>query len=141
MIPKEVFLSHSSNNGVIANEIAETLRNHGIHVWYSPTNILTAQQWIDEIGNALRRCDWFMVLLTQDSIVSRWVKRELNYALNHSQYDDHIIPVKIEDCDYEQLSWTLELFQMVDMIRSKEDGFAKILRTWGIGFDITKIRL
>ena len=50
MPPKEVFLSHSSANDVVTRRLAETLRNHGIPVWYSATNIRGSQQWQDEIG-------------------------------------------------------------------------------------------
>lgn len=138
MIPKEVFLSHSSENQPSAVKVAETLRNHGVPVWYSPTNIMSAQQWHDEIGNALRRCDWFLLILSRASVGSKWVKRELSYALNHSQYDDHILPVKMEDCDHEELSWTLGIFQMVYLDGSWDDGYTEILRTWGLGFDATK---
>lgn len=123
----------------MATAVAETLRNHGIPVWFSPTNIITAQQWQEEIGKALRRCDWFLVLLSNDSINSKWVKLELVYALNHSQYDNHIIPVAIEPCEYEELSWTLGSFQMVDMTNNKEEAFYQILRSWGLGFDIDKM--
>ena len=139
MSPKEIFLSHSSNNRPIAASIAETIRNHSVPVWFSPTNIITAQQWQDEIGKALRRCDWFMVLLSSDSVNSKWVKMELAYALNHSQYDNHIIPVIIEACEYEELSWTLGVFQIVDMTNNKEEAFSAILRAWGLGFDIDKM--
>jgi hypothetical protein len=138
MIPKEVFLSHSSKNKAAACEFAETLRNHGVPVWYSPTSIKSAQQWHDEIGKALRRCDWFLVLLSQDSVGSKWVKMELSYALNHSQYDNHILPIKIEDCDHEQLSWTLEMFQMVELNGKSDEAYTEILRTWGLGFDPTQ---
>jgi hypothetical protein len=100
---------------------------------------MTAQQWQDEIGKALRRCDWFMVLLSNDSVNSKWVRLELQYALNHSQYDNHIIPVKIEFCEYEELSWTLGVFQMVDLSNSKEEAFSQILRSWGLGFDKDKM--
>ena len=139
MIPKEVFLSHSSNNLSMAISIVNTLRNHGVPVWFSPTNIMTAQQWHDEIGKALRRCDWFMILLSNATINSRWVKRELHYALSHNQYDDHIMPVIIENCEYEELSWTLGIFQMVDMTNNRERAFIEILRSWGLGFDKNKV--
>lgn len=139
MIPKEVFLSHSSNNRPVATSVAETLRNHGVPVWFSPTNIMTAQQWQDDIGKALRRCDWFMVLLSNDSVNSKWVSLELQYALNHSQYDNHIIPVTIESCEYEDLSWTLGVFQMVNLTNSKEEAYSQILRSWGLGFDRDKM--
>lgn len=137
MKPKELFLSHSSQDLLIANRISETLRKHGVPVWYSPTNILTAQQWHDEIGKALKRCDWFMVLLSSHSVASKWVKRELHYALRHNQYDNHIMPVIIEDCDYEELSWTLDMFQMTNFTNSEPDAYSQILGAWGMAFDPT----
>lgn len=138
MIPKEVFLSHSSRNKNEATEIAATLRNHGVPLWYSPTNIRSAQQWQDEIGKALRRCDWFVVLLSEESVASRWVKLELNYALNHSQYDDHILPIRLDGCDPEKLSWTLDIFQRVEMNGAPDQAYMEILSTWGLGFDVSK---
>ncbi|MDE0040336.1 MAG: hypothetical protein OXU77_22650 [Gammaproteobacteria bacterium] len=47
------------------------LREHGVPVWYSDTNIRGAQQWHDEIGAALRRCDWLIVVLTPERICER----------------------------------------------------------------------
>lgn len=139
MAPKEVFLSHSSENRLVTEKIAETLRNHNVPVWYSDTSIKGAQQWHDEIGKALRRCDWFLILLSDNSIESKWVKMELGYALNHSQYDEHILPVLLEDCDFESLSWTLGLFQMADFSGDEEEGYREILRTWGFGFEPEKM--
>lgn len=138
MAPKEVFISHSSENRAITKKVAETLRAHNIPVWYSDTNIKGAQQWHDEIGRALRRCDWFVLLLSQDSVSSKWVRMELGYALNHSQYDEKILPVILEDCDYESLSWTLGFFQMGDLSNGEDEGYTEILGTWGFGFDPDK---
>ena len=139
MIPKELFLSHSANNRAIASGIADTLRRHNVPVWYSDTNIKTAAQWHDEIGRALRRCDWFFVLLSKHSIASRWVKYELRYALNHSQYDEHIVSVRLDGSDYEELSWVLEQFQMVDWSNPPVEAVEKILNTWGLALDDTKL--
>lgn len=138
MKPKEVFLSHSSKNRADVEMLAETLRNHGVPIWYSSTNIKSAQQWLDEIGNALKRCDWFLVLLTKASVGSKWVKREFSYALTHSQYDNHILPVKAGNCKYEDLSWTLVEIQMVKFKGGHKQAFSEILATWGIGFDPNK---
>ncbi|MCU1266776.1 MAG: hypothetical protein JWM21_3094 [Acidobacteria bacterium] len=73
-LPKEVFLSNSSLDRVFVSGLAEMLRRHGIPVWYSQTNILGAQQWHDEIGAALKRCDWLVVVLSPNSVESVWVK-------------------------------------------------------------------
>jgi TIR domain len=89
--PSEVFLSHSSVDRSIADEVADLLRRHGIPLWYSPTEIRGAQQWHDEIGDALKRCDWFVVLLSPNSVVSPWVKRELMFALKEQRYADKML--------------------------------------------------
>ena len=74
MIPHEAFLSHSSLDQDFVTYLAEVLRRHGVPVWYGQTNILGAQQWHDEIGAALKRCDWFLLVLSANSVASMWVK-------------------------------------------------------------------
>lgn len=134
MIPQEIFLSHSSEDRQFADQIARELRRHGIPVWYSPHNILGAQQWHDEIGDALRRCDWFIILLSAYSVRSFWVKRELCYALRQGRYVGRITPVLLAPCDYEQFSWTLPDLQFVDLTVGFETGLRSLLRGWGIGY-------
>ena len=47
-LPREVFLSHSSKDRRVASQIAAMLREHGVPVWYSETNLIGAQQWQPE---------------------------------------------------------------------------------------------
>lgn len=134
MPPTEVFLSHSAHDRNIASQIAEVLRRHGVPVFYSPHNIIGAQEWHDEIGAALARCDWFLLLLSPESVTSEWVKRELMYALiKKDRYKGRIVPVLLRDCDLEALSWTLPALQRVDLTRDFEEGCRALLRIWGIG--------
>ena len=133
-LPREVFLSHSSNDRRFASRIAETLRQHGVPVWYSQTNLLGAQQWHDEIGEALARCDWFLVVLSPQATRSKWVRRELLYALRSSRYEGRIVPIRQRACDPAMLSWTLEDFQAVDFVRDFDDGCRSLLRIWGLGY-------
>ena len=135
-LPNEVFLSHSSADRAFANRIAEILRRHGIAVWFSQTDIIGAQQWHDQIGNALKRCDWFVLLLSPNSVRSDWVKRELLFALNEHRYAERIIPVLIEPCDHDQLSWTLSSLQFVDFTGEFQDGCRALLRIWGLGYQL-----
>lgn len=110
------------------------LREHGIPVWFSPTHLRGAHEWHDEIGNALSRCDWFLVLLSPKAVKSKWVKRELMYALRSAHFDTRILPVVYLPCDIDQLSWTLEGFQSVDFAQDFATGCELLLRTWGIEY-------
>jgi hypothetical protein len=134
MLPNEAFLSHSSPDNSFADLVVETLRRHGIPVWHSRTNIIGAQQWHDEIGAALKRCDWFVLILSPDSVKSVWVKREVLFALNDNRYADKIVPVLYRPCDFDQLSWTLSMLQMVDFTGDFDEGCRALLRVWGIGY-------
>jgi hypothetical protein len=134
VLPNEVFLSHSSLDRQFANDLAAVIRRHGIPVWYSQTNILGAQQWQDEIGAALQRCDWFAIILSPQSAGSMWVKRELSYALQQNRFENKIVPIAYQPSDYDRLSWTLSLFQMVDFSRTPEAGYVDLLRVWGLGY-------
>jgi hypothetical protein len=134
MLPNEVFLSHSDQDREFATSIIEMLRRRGIPVWYSRTNILGAQQWHDEIGAALQRCDWFAVILSPNSVESQWVKRELLYALQQSRFENKIIPILYQPCDYNRLSWTLSIFQTIDFTGAVDEGGRQLLRIWGLGY-------
>jgi hypothetical protein len=132
MPPLEVFLSHSSENRDIAESIATVLRAHGVPTFYSPINIVGAQQWQDEILGALNRCDWFLVVLSPESINSMWVKREIAYALAEPRYERKIVPLLYRDCELGPVAW-LKLFQIIDFRNDLPSGYRELLRIWGLG--------
>jgi len=134
MIPNEVFLSHSSLDRDFVTNLANVLRHHGVPVWYSQTNIMGAQQWHDKIGAALRRCDWFLLVLSRNSVDSMWVKRELIFALQQNRFENRIVPLLYQDCDFESLSWVLPSFQIIDFQGTFEDSCRELLRIWGLGY-------
>ena len=135
MQPNEVFLSHSSDDRAMAERIADCLRRHGIPTFYSPLNLLGAQQWQNEILNALMRCDWFLVLLSPAAIDSMWVKRETAFALNDLRYENRIVPLMFRPSNLGPLEW-LRLFQFVDFQAGFDDACRALLRTWGIGLQL-----
>jgi hypothetical protein len=134
MAPREVFLSHSHQDRAFASRLAETLGRHGVPVWYSRERIQGAQQWHDEIGRALRRCDWFALVLSPSAVRSEWVKRELLFALQKRRYQKRIVPLLRRRCRYDRLSWTLDSMQRVDFTGDFAAACRTLLKTWGIGY-------
>ena len=133
-MPNEVFVSHSSHDRTFVERLVSVLCRHGIPLWYSQTNILGAQMWHDEIGSALRRCDWFLLVLSPGAVTSPWVKRELLYSLQESRYEGRIVPLLHEYCPYDELSWTLASMQMIDFTHDFDPGCRDLLRIWGVGY-------
>ena len=121
MPPREVFLSHASQDRALAERIGETLRVHGVTTFQGPEHILGAQQWQDEILLALQRCDWFVVLLSPDAVQSMWVRREVAYALNRREFENRIVPLLGRSCDLGPLGW-LTLIQMIDFQADFSEG-------------------
>ena len=136
MKPAEVFLSHSSKDRVFASRLAAVLGRHGLNVFYSKKSIRGVQQWHDEIGQALARCNWFLLVLSPAAVDSEWVKRELVYALQSKRYRKHIAPLLLKPCKIDKLSWTLSGFQSVDFRKSFEDGSSELLALWDLHYRI-----
>ena len=130
--PSEVFISHSSRDRAFVSRLVTLLRKKKIPFWYSPKHIVGAAQWHDEIGKALARCDWFIVVLTPRSVDSHWVKKELLYALNNARYEDRIVPILVRDCNLQRLSWTLDQIERIDFRAGFAAGSQDLLRIWGI---------
>ena len=128
--PRELFISHASGDHAFAGELSEILTRHGLPHWYSRTGIMGAQQWHDEIGVALRRCDWFVVVPSPSAVASMWVKRELLFALQQNR----IGPLLLEPCDTDELSWVLSSFQIIDFTSGTEAGYRELLRIWGLAY-------
>jgi hypothetical protein len=132
--PTEVFLSHSVKDKRFLRKLAIVLRSHGISVWFSEHGIRGATQWHDEIGAALGRCDWMIVILSPAAIASLWVKREVTHAIEEPRFDGCIIPVRISACDAKDLSWVLPQIQTIDFIGRFDEACRELFDVWGIRY-------
>ena len=134
MTPREIFLSHASPDRRFVSKLADALSRHRVRVWFSRRTIRGAQQWHDEIGKALARCDWFLLVLSPAAVQSAWVKRELLYALQQRRYREHIAPLLYRRCRYEKLSWTLDSIQRIDFTGEFERGCRDLVSLWSVPF-------
>jgi hypothetical protein len=131
--PREVFISHSGRDRAFVVRLARRLRACGIRTWYSEAHLVGAQQWHDEIGRALRRCDWFLLVLSPAALKSMWVKLEFVYARQVPRYKGRIVPILHKPCNPLAFSWTLAAAQRVDFTKGFENGCRELLRIWGLG--------
>lgn len=134
MRPREVFLSHADKDRRFVTKVAKTLAGNGVKVWYSRKHLVGAQQWHDEIGAALKRCDWFAVILSPHSVRSEWVKREVVYALSTKKYSRRIVPIVYRRCNFHRLSWALGGYQQVKFSRNFNEGCKNLLKIWRIKY-------
>lgn len=107
-----------------------TFSHRNITTFFAPGSIQRVL-WHDEIGDALMRCDWFLLLLSPAAVNSKWVYRELMFALDEERLRERIIPLVWMPCDYDRLSWALRGYQRVDLQTDFELGAEDLLRRLG----------
>lgn len=131
--PNEIFLAHANQDRGFTIQLAEDLRRHGVSTWYSERNIGGARRWLAEIGEALERCDWMIVILTPAALKSDWVYDEVAFALGERRYRNRVIPFVVKKCEPKKLIWALANVQAINA-RPYENGLRKLLAIWRIGY-------
>ncbi len=127
-MPK-VFVSHSAKDrDFVEHEIVQLLQSHGIETWYSTDDIGAGVRWERSIREGLKSCDWFLVVLSNESVKSEWVEAEVHWALDERK--GRIVPVRIDDCDEADLHLKLRQIQAVDFRSDRALAQAKLLAAW-----------
>lgn len=76
-----VFISHSSRDKALAAELGESIRACGVDVWLDARELTAGDQLESEILSALEAARAVVVLLSPRTINSKWVTKEVRYAL------------------------------------------------------------
>ncbi len=78
--PLKVFISYSGKNKVIAKKLASALLINGINVWLDDWEILVGHNIYDSVYKGILSCDYLVIILTAESLKSRWVHEELSIS-------------------------------------------------------------
>lgn len=133
-IPKKrplVFLCHSHKDKTLfAEPLAKDLKKYGMDVWYDGWSVLGGDPLLSQISRGIKECDYFIVLLTPNSIESRWVEKELDMAFERCNKDEtQIIPIILGDC---LIPDPLKSFIYVDFGNHYASGLKELLQLMGI---------
>jgi adenylate cyclase len=103
--PVRIFVSHSHRDReVVERTITAPLAKQRIETWYSNTDIIPGQKFVQEIETGLLKCDWVFVLVTPHSVASDWVRAEVSTAMRDPRFDQRIVPLTLGDAEARQLS-------------------------------------
>jgi TolB-like protein len=89
----DIFISYSTHDRHHALTLVERLRADGHSVWIDQQGIGAATSWSNEIADALDNCKAFILLMSETSLASKNVMKELALA---AEADKYIIPVELE---------------------------------------------
>ncbi len=95
------FLSHSSKDKPFVRQLAADLTRNGISVWLDEREIKVGDSITDKVSQGLAQSDFFLIALSDNSVESSWVQKELNQALitEIEERKVRILPIKLSDCD------------------------------------------
>lgn len=114
----KVFISYAHANRDLAKKVSESLKHAGFTVWDSEEEVLPGDNWAEKIASALEEADAMVVLLTEESLLSRAVRREIDYALGKKTFKDRLIPVFVgspEMLSEENIPWILRRLKIIKL--------------------------
>ena len=90
-----IFISYSSKDQAQAETVRDILEKNHLSCWMAPRDIPGGSNYTKEIPIAIRGCQVFVLILSQNSQSSHWVLKELDAAVNCGKV---ILPFMLEDC-------------------------------------------
>ena len=126
-----VFISYAREDKATAQRLYDDLKKNGVDPWLDDENLLPGQHWELEIGKAIKNCDYFLALLSSQSVSKQgYVQKELKTALDIlgecPKSRIFLIPARLDDC--ESIDEELKDLHWVDLFPSYESGLAEILQ-------------
>ena len=94
------FLSHSARDKPFIRQLATDLTKNGITVWLDEQMIKVGESIVERVGQGLAESDYFLIALSDNSVNSEWVQKELNQALlkEIEEKQVKVLPLKLSDC-------------------------------------------
>ena len=95
------FISHSSKDKPFIRQLTTDLTKSGISVWLDEQRILVGDSITEKVSQGLAESDYFLIALSDASVSSPWVQKELNSALisEIEKRKVKILPLKLSECE------------------------------------------
>lgn len=93
-----IFISYKREDAAIARDIRDALQNHNLDVWWDE-KLQTGQKWEATIDEVLRSAAAVLVLWSERSVKSEWVRHEASYA----KTSEKLVQARVDDCAVPQV--------------------------------------
>ncbi|MGC2235144.1 MAG: toll/interleukin-1 receptor domain-containing protein [Pyrinomonadaceae bacterium] len=91
-------MSYSRKDKDFVDKLVERLKEKGVEVWLDEDKLETGAWFIQKLSEAIDKSDFFAVVLSQNALESKFVKKELDLALNKEFNKDivFVLPLLLE---------------------------------------------
>lgn len=102
------FISHSSDDQDFADRLYADLQDEGVRCWYAPQNLRGGEKTHRQIEEAIRHHDKLVLILSEASMESNWVKHEIREAREREREEDRQVLFPVSLVPYSKLGdWEL----------------------------------
>lgn len=121
----KVFISHTAADKVFVRDLADRIQARGFSVWLDERDLLVGDSLAETIGVAIANARVILVVVSQESVKSQWLRYELNIATERMISGEcRVVPVLKEKSD---LPPEVKGLLYADCTESVEDGLRAIL--------------
>ena len=97
------FISYSSKDSEFAKLLQNELQKNGVRCWFDKKDLKIGDVIFDEIFKSIRLSNKLLIILSENSIGSDWVKDEVNTAIEEERQKkrNKLFPIRIDDFVWE----------------------------------------
>lgn len=95
------FISYSSKDEEFARRLHSRMREENLRVWFAPEDMKGGRKFYEQIEQAIHVHDRLLVILSEESMKSKWVIREIRNALRIESEEDRrkLFPISLVNFD------------------------------------------
>jgi TIR domain/Pentapeptide repeats (8 copies) len=101
------FISYSSKDEAFCQKLYDRLQHTGIRTWFAPHHMPWGERLFDVLDRAIHLQDRLLLVLTEESMKSKWVEYEIRTAFKREAEEERriLFPIRLIDFDRIQ-QWT-----------------------------------
>lgn len=106
------FISYSSRDEEFARRLHNDLQSEGVRCWFAPEDLKIGEKFRVRIDESIRLYDKLLLVLSESSVASRWVEKEVETAFEKEGEQGKVVlfPVRLDDAVLEaRTGWAADV--------------------------------
>lgn len=93
------FISYSSQDEALAQHLHADLQDKGVRCWFAPEDLKIGDEFRSRIDESIQVYDRLLLILSEASVQSRWVQKEVETAFEKEGKENRIVlfPLRIDE--------------------------------------------
>lgn len=93
------FISHSTRDEAFVSRLHADLQAGGVRCWYAPHDLRIGERLLDALYSAIRKQEKLLLVLSEDSVSSEWVRDEVEkaFAEERDRNGTVVFPIRVDD--------------------------------------------